>query len=52
VGVFFFFFLTCPRKDRGKGIQTCNFRFIKHGSQPIELPFGDDVAIFLYNFFF
>jgi hypothetical protein len=25
----------------GEGIRTCDLRFIKRGSQPIELPFGD-----------
>jgi hypothetical protein len=38
---FFFFFWTCPRKGRGMGIRTCDLRFIKRGSQPIELSLGD-----------
>ena len=37
----FFFFLTCPHKGKGRVIRTCNFRFIRRGSQPIDLSFGD-----------
>jgi hypothetical protein len=36
----FFYFLTCPHKGRGRGIRTCDIRFIRRGSQPIELPLG------------
>jgi hypothetical protein len=38
----FFIFLTCLQKGRGMGIRICDLRFIRHGSQPIELPLGDD----------
>jgi hypothetical protein len=40
---FFFFFLTCPLKGRGGGIRTCDLRFIRYGSQSIELPLEDNV---------
>jgi hypothetical protein len=39
--IFFFFFFICPRKGRGRGIQTCDLRFIRRSLQPIELPLGD-----------
>jgi hypothetical protein len=40
-GQYSLFFLTCPCKGRGKGIQTCEVRFIRRDSQLIELPLGD-----------
>jgi hypothetical protein len=44
--LFFFFFLTCPRKGRGRGIQTCDLHFIRRGSQLIELPLEDPSSLF------
>jgi len=36
----FFFFLICSHK-RKRGIQTSDFRFMKRGLQPINLPIED-----------
>jgi hypothetical protein len=35
---FFFFFFTCLHKGRERGIRTSDIRFIRHNSQPNELP--------------
>jgi hypothetical protein len=36
-----FFFWHVHTRVREGGIQTCDLRFIRRGSQPIELPLGD-----------
>jgi hypothetical protein len=45
--IIIFFFLTCPHKGRGGGIRSCDLRFIKRGSQLIELPLGDSFPYLL-----
>jgi hypothetical protein len=40
---FFFFFLHVHARVEGEGIRTCDLRFIRRGSQTIELPLGDKV---------
>jgi hypothetical protein len=40
------FFLTCPHKGMGGGIQISNLRFIRRGPQLIELPLGDLIFTF------
>jgi hypothetical protein len=39
--IYIYIFLSCPHNGRGRGIRSCDFRFIRHGSQPIELQLGD-----------
>jgi hypothetical protein len=41
-----FFFLTCPRKGRRRGIRTCDLRFIRRGSQSIELSLRNKMMVF------
>jgi hypothetical protein len=38
---FFFFFGHVHTRVGGGGIRTCDLRFIRRGSQPIELPLGN-----------
>ena len=38
-----FFFLHVHKRVGGGGIQTCDLRFIRRGSQPIELSLEDDI---------
>ena len=33
----------------GGGIRTCDLRFIRRGSQPIELLLGDFILFFIFN---
>jgi hypothetical protein len=37
----------CPRKGRRGGIRTCDLRFIKRDSQPIELPLRDNTSVLM-----
>jgi hypothetical protein len=41
--VFFFFFFNMFTRVGGGRIRTCDLCFIRRGSQPIELPLGDDL---------
>jgi hypothetical protein len=40
----FFFFDMSTKEGRGK-IRTSDFRFIRHGPLPIELPLGDNSTL-------
>jgi hypothetical protein len=43
-----FFILTCPHKrEERRGIRTSDFRFMRRGPQPIELPLRDYYSHFL-----
>jgi hypothetical protein len=44
---FFFFFFDMSTRVEGGGIRSCDLRFIRRGSQPIELPLGDDLLVLL-----
>jgi hypothetical protein len=47
---FLFFYLTCPHRGRERKIRICDLRFIRHGLQPIDLPFGDFSFSCLYGY--
>jgi hypothetical protein len=48
--IYIYIYFTCPHKGRGEGIRTCDFHFIRRGSQPIELPLRDYIYIYIYDF--
>jgi hypothetical protein len=39
--LFFFIFFDMSTQESGRGIRTSDLRFMRRGSQLIELPFGD-----------
>jgi hypothetical protein len=51
--LFFFFLRHVHTRVGGGGIRTCDLRFIRRGSQPIELPLGDQtISFYRHNLFY